>query len=142
MLGLLGLGVGALQGAQQAKQAERDRQLQAQTALWSPWTGMAPQKVQEANMLGSIAGGGLTGAGLDQNMAAAKSQDAMNSAQLKKLGAETDYLNSLTAPPPQSIAPTGMASQESMGLADAQEQMLLKPKRGGTWGGMNQKAYA
>jgi uncharacterized protein HemX len=86
----IGLGVGALQGLQQQQQAEKDRKLQAITAQYSPWTHMAPQPVKEANMLGAVAGGGLTGAGIGQNMQAAEGQDQMNQAQLEALQSQTE----------------------------------------------------
>lgn len=86
-----GAALGALKGLKDQQQAERERKLAAQTAQWSPWTGMAPQKVTEANMLGDIAQGVGGGASLGQSMAA------------------SDYLNSLSQPkqaPQPSAAPT------------------------------------
>ena len=46
---------------------ERQRQQAAITARWSPWTGMSPNAVQNADPFGSAIQGGLTGAMLSQN---------------------------------------------------------------------------
>lgn len=46
---------------------ERQRRQAAITARWSPWTGMAPGAIQEADPLGSAMEAGLTGAMLSQN---------------------------------------------------------------------------
>lgn len=46
---------------------ERQRRQAAITARWSPWTGMAPGAIQEADPFGSAMEAGLTGAMLSQN---------------------------------------------------------------------------
>jgi len=46
---------------------ERQRQQAANTMRYSPWTGMAPNAIQEADPLGSAMDAGLTGAMLSQN---------------------------------------------------------------------------
>lgn len=87
----IGLGLGAISGLQKQKAAERDRQLQAQTAQWSPWTNMSPQRVQEApSMIESVGAGGLAGYGMQQNMAGAAAQDEANKAYLENLRANTE----------------------------------------------------
>lgn len=40
---------------------QRERELAAKTALYSPWTGMKPEKVKEADPIGEAFGWGLTG---------------------------------------------------------------------------------
>ncbi len=66
-LGLIGAGVGALKSELFDKGKEaRQRELAAQTALYSPWTGMQPQAVQEADTLGAALQGGLAGAQFGQ----------------------------------------------------------------------------
>lgn len=57
---------------------ERQRRQAAITARWSPWTGMAPGAIQEADPFGSAMEAGLTGAMLSQNqqkLDAAKAKD-------------------------------------------------------------------
>jgi hypothetical protein len=57
---------------------ERQRQQAANTMRYSPWTGMAPNAIQEADPLGSAMESGLTGAMLSQNqqkLDAAKAKD-------------------------------------------------------------------
>lgn len=49
-----------------APAAERDRKLQSQIARYSPWTGLAPTKVNEANPFNSALQFGSTGAALGQ----------------------------------------------------------------------------
>lgn len=46
---------------------ERQRKLAAETLRWSPWTGMTPGAIQEADPFGSAIQGGLAGAMLSQN---------------------------------------------------------------------------
>lgn len=46
---------------------ERQRRQAANTMRYSPWTGMAPGAIQEADPLGSAMEAGLTGAMLSQN---------------------------------------------------------------------------
>lgn len=67
-IGLVGAGLGVGKGLLDQQKEKRDRELQAQIAMWSPWTGMAPQQVQEADVLGSAMQGGMSGAALGQNM--------------------------------------------------------------------------
>jgi hypothetical protein len=55
---LIGLGKGML--IDQPKE-RRQRELAAQTALYSPWTGMQPQPVQEASPFNSALQGGVMG---------------------------------------------------------------------------------
>ncbi len=58
---LIGLGAGLLNGISKTAQANKQRQLAAQTQLYSPWTHMSAQPVQEANLVGDTLSGGLAG---------------------------------------------------------------------------------
>lgn len=51
-----------------APKADRQRKLAAETARYSPWTGMAPQQVEEADPIGSAMQFGTTGAMLGQGI--------------------------------------------------------------------------
>lgn len=60
---LAGAGLGGLSNMEKKKQEEADRKLQAATAQWSPWTGLAPRPVKLAGpMSGDVLKGGLAGA--------------------------------------------------------------------------------
>lgn len=58
---LLGLGLGVVQAREKQKSAHRDRILQAQTALHSPYTGLRAQQVQDAPSTFSGATSGTLG---------------------------------------------------------------------------------
>lgn len=59
--------VGALQGASKNRRAneieDADRKLAAETARYSPWTGMTPQQIRrnQGSMFGDVLGGGMSG---------------------------------------------------------------------------------
>ena len=59
--------IGAIVGAAKhygvdKPQEEKERKLAAETARYSPWTGMKPGTVKRANLAGSVIQGGATGA--------------------------------------------------------------------------------
>lgn len=58
----IGAGLGAAKYAVDKNKEKRDRALQAATAKYSPWTGMAPQAVAEPSLLGNVIQGGTAGA--------------------------------------------------------------------------------
>ncbi len=65
--GGLGLGKGFLdQGKEQ-----RQRQQEAAIARWSPWTGMHPNQIQQADPLGSTMQGLVAGGQMGQGLKAA-----------------------------------------------------------------------
>ena len=65
----IGAGLGAAKYAVDKGKEKRDRALQAATAKYSPWTGMAPQAVAEPNILGNVIQGGTAGAMFGQQFA-------------------------------------------------------------------------
>lgn len=67
-----GMGLGAYKNAEARKQERRDALLAAETARWSPWTGMMPQPIQRNNQTGDIMQGGLSGLSMGQNLASAQ----------------------------------------------------------------------
>lgn len=68
-LGLAGAGAGLFKSLVFDKpKEERDRKLQALTALYSPWTGQKPHQVQEADTFGNLLKYGMTGATLGQSL--------------------------------------------------------------------------
>lgn len=68
-IGLIGGGLGLVKGLtlDRAKE-DRQRKLAAETSRYSPWTGLAPGAIQEADPLGGAMQFGVTGASLGQGM--------------------------------------------------------------------------
>lgn len=67
ILGGAGLGIVKHFASDKPKE-ERQRRLAAETARYSPWTGMQPQQVQDADIFGNVMQGGLTGASFAQGL--------------------------------------------------------------------------
>jgi hypothetical protein len=68
LIGMIGgAGMGLLKSNEDEAKANRQRQLAATTALYSPWTGMKPNEVQEASTMGATLGGAAQGAALGQS---------------------------------------------------------------------------
>lgn len=68
-IGLLaGTAMGLGKGFLDKENEDRQRKLAAETARWSPWTGMSPQLPQSANVLGSTLQGAGTGAMFGQGL--------------------------------------------------------------------------
>lgn len=61
-------GVGLVKGMMDKKREEADRKQAAELARWSPWSGIAPNEVRRADVLGSTLQGGMSGAMLGQSM--------------------------------------------------------------------------
>lgn len=62
---------------------EKQREMAAVTARWSPWTGMAPQGIREADPFGSALQGAAVGGMLGQNQAAAGKKQDLNELNLE-----------------------------------------------------------
>lgn len=59
---LIGAGAGIYKSQIDKQRADKDRMVQAETARWSPWTGMKPERAMNAqDMFSSGIEGGLTG---------------------------------------------------------------------------------
>lgn len=79
---MTGLEIAALMAAIVAAKSElidrpkeqRQRKMEAAKARWSPWTGIAPDAIKEADPFGSALQGGLTGAMVGQ-MSGAQAKD-------------------------------------------------------------------
>lgn len=68
-IGLLaGAGTGLGKGLLDQEKEKRNRKMEAQIAAYSPWSGMGAQRVQEADTLGAVMQGGMTGAMMGQMM--------------------------------------------------------------------------
>lgn len=71
---LIGAGVGLMKNEMfDRPQEARDRRQAAETARWSPWTGMQPGPIKRADPFGSVAQGALTGMAMGQRVADSKS---------------------------------------------------------------------
>lgn len=63
---IAGLAVGAAKSVNDKLQENSDKRLAASTQEYSPWTHLQAQPVQHANIIGDLAGGGMTGLSLNQ----------------------------------------------------------------------------
>lgn len=69
---LAGAGLGALQYGDKKRQQEHNRMVAAETARYSPWTGMRPQPVgDDPSLLGTLGQGALSGASFGQQFGGA-----------------------------------------------------------------------
>lgn len=102
---------GALKGMtiDRAKE-DRQRKLAAETARYSPWTGMAPGQVQEADPFGSAMQFGMAGAGLGQNIQSMNASQAFQDKFGANLDAQTALLNRGAQVPWQSTMQPSRAS--------------------------------
>ena len=115
---------------------ERQRQQAANTMRYSPWTGMAPNAVQEADPFGSAIQGGLTGAMLSQSQqkidADIASQKAKDAAERSLAGGAGNVGPYKTAEEyPLALAPMEQMQPAVAGPAQyspqAGGQMALQP---------------
>ena len=68
-LGLIGAGVGLAKSEFiDRPKEERQRKMAAEIMRWSPWTGMQPGQIKEADPFGAALSTGLTGASLGQQL--------------------------------------------------------------------------
>lgn len=56
----------------QAQREKAQKKIAAETARWSPWTGMKPEEIQYANPAGALGSGVATAFGVHQGLANAK----------------------------------------------------------------------
>lgn len=82
----IGAGMGMAKQREASKQAHSDRVLAANTALYSPWTGLKAEKVNFApSTLSQTVGGAMSGMSMGQNMQGAANGQAMQAEQLEML---------------------------------------------------------
>lgn len=58
---LIGAGAGGISGLGKKEEARKQREYEAQTARWSPWTHMTSHYVADPNMMGEMVGGAASG---------------------------------------------------------------------------------
>lgn len=105
---LAGGALGLYKGMLDQQREGKDRQIAATTARYSPWTGMKPQEVQRASMMGDVMQGGATGAALGQGLSNQQSQQ-------KLVDAQTNYYNAKAGQP----GDTAMATNTAGSVTDA-----------------------
>jgi hypothetical protein len=77
-IGLLaGAGLGFLKGQGDVENAKEARKREAEIARWSPWTGLAPQRVEPGNVMYSAMQGALTGAQFGKQFGGEKAATAL-----------------------------------------------------------------
>lgn len=108
-IGLLGgAGLGLAKGLLvDQPAADRQRKVSAVEARYSPWTGIKPEQIQEANPMGSAMQGGMTGAMVGQGVGQTDKMNALMDSQKGLMDAQTA---SLTANGAASAAPAAAAS--------------------------------
>ena len=72
-----GAGLGLLKQFEDQKAADRARKQEASIAQWSPWTGMAAQRIADPSLLGNVSQGALTGAAMGQGISRDQGQQQM-----------------------------------------------------------------
>lgn len=87
-MALTGLAIGAALALAKSElvdrpQANKKRQLAAATAAYSPWTGMKPNEVTEADPIGGMLAFGGAGAAIGSSVHKANSEAALNEALAK-----------------------------------------------------------
>lgn len=98
---------------------ERQRKQAAITARWSPWTGMAPNAIREADPFGSAIQGGLAGAMIGQatqGADAAKTKDVaeVSLAGGKGISQTGPYLTAQEYPVIQQEQPLALEPMQQM----------------------------
>lgn len=115
---LIGGGVGLLKNRLVDKPAaDKERQYQAETARWSPWTGLQSKYVQDPSIFGGMLQGGMAGAAFGQGIGAQEAAAARDEKILNILGKQggnsSGYLGLLSQAPASGL---GMNYDLSSGI--------------------------
>lgn len=92
----LGAGLGKSMLIDQPRE-ERQRQLEATKALYSPWTGMQPGQVQEADPFGSAMQGAMAGLMYEQQAGQQKLGQELLKKQGQLIDAQTGMYNQMAS---------------------------------------------
>lgn len=92
ILGVAGAGLGALQYGQKKKEAAKQRELQAEIARWSPWSGMQAntQGTQDPNLVGEVLTGATGLGGFGQSLGQYGQAQDLSQAQIQSLKSQSD----------------------------------------------------
>lgn len=66
MLPLILAGLGGVKGIADMVKEGKDRDVQAATTKWSPWTGMKAEAPKRADLIGNVMQGGMAGLLMNQ----------------------------------------------------------------------------
>lgn len=113
-----GAGLGFLKALRDQQNEKGARELAAVTAKYSPWTGMKPQAVKEADFLGSMAEGALGGASLGQNIDMADAYSA-------NMDADTAMKNQIVLQKEAELAAQEASKQQAL-----ERSFATNPKSG------------
>lgn len=120
----LGLGKGLLVDG---PAADRQRKVSAVEARYSPWTGIQPQQVKEADPMGNAMQGGLTGAMVGQGVGQTNKMNALMDSQKGLMDAQTASLGASGAAPAAAAAgPTYLASPGAVQYAPGAGQGMIR----------------
>lgn len=123
-LGLAGAYMGKKKHEREQQIEDSDRKLAAETARYSPWTGMTPGPIRRAGSeFGSVFGGGLQG-GLGGLMFAQGAKDL--SSQAPAAGAKPGIDSQAAAIPPA----TAMSNRYSGWLGMQKQYQPWEPEQG------------
>ncbi len=86
-----GAGLGILKYPMDVSKEHRDRAQAAAMIRWSPWTGLKPNEIHSADLLGNVMQGGSQGAAMGQNVDKYQGDKALQQAQIGSLNAQTKW---------------------------------------------------
>lgn len=129
------IGMTAMKAINDKKREARQRQLQAETTRYSPWTGMVGEAPQEADTMGTLMQGGAGALAQHQAGVAAEGAKQLQDAQIKRYGAETDYINSQMPQKTASI-PAGTPDVMPGAAPELRKKPMLGAKDSSQWGKM------
>ena len=109
-----GAAMGAMKNQGDEQIEAEDRRMAAETARYSPWTGMQPGQIRQANLQNNVMQGAMAGGMMGMNVNQMNQGNAL-------MDAQTNYYNS-------------NAGQGGMGPVAQQSQM-------GYWGSHNPSQY-
>ncbi len=116
---IAGAGLGLLKGLKDEKQKKKDLAYKAEITRYSPWGTMKPRDVSvtDADVMGSVMQGGMTGFSMDQNMESLAASKNMQKAQLA-------YLKSQTPADPSAPVMATEAPESAAMVAEPIEQTM------------------
>lgn len=109
---------------------ERQKKLAAETIRWSPWTGITPGGIQEADPFGAMLQGATTGAVLGQNLNLTGGKEAATKDLVEAATIQPETINF-------AAQPTMQEQLARKGYYQTQGRMQSNP-----WQGMTQYALS
>lgn len=106
---------GLAKGIMDEKGVRDQRLLEAEKARYSPWTGIQPQNVQGADVLGSTLQGVTGGMGLSQSMNASGAANELQAQQMKLAERSQENQDQLTQAQLEYYQRTGQIPMQQTG---------------------------